>query len=105
MQYKSIRRSNLKLPSINEIINGETVTMGYESLNSLAPNYLSDLYTNNSSRERVKLRNSDTDLYILLMKTANGQNAFSYSGAKWNYLKSAIKQAHSLSTFKRAIKA
>ena len=36
---------NLKWPSINEIINGETVTMDYKSLNGLAPNFLSELVT------------------------------------------------------------
>ena len=47
------------------------------------------------------LRSSETDLKIPLLKTINGQKAFSYRGAKlWNNLERATKLAPSLKIFK-----
>ena len=64
----------LKWPNIAEIIKRETATIVYKSLNGLAPTYLSNIFSKNSSRRTVKLRNSETDLRIPLYKTSNGQN-------------------------------
>ena len=73
----------------------------YKSLNSLAPDYLRKLFLKFSdARERV-LRSSGNDLKIPLLKTTNGQKAFSYRCAKlWNSLEMQTKQAASLKTFK-----
>ena len=71
----------LKWPNIAEIIKRETATIVYKSLNGLAPTYLSNIFSKNSSRRTVKLRNSETDLRIPLYKTSNGQKSFSYRGA------------------------
>ena len=97
--------SCVRLPSIEDIINGETATMVYKSTNKLAPIYLCNLFTKNSFREIITLRNSDTDLYVPFMNTRNGQKSFSYRGAHlWNELKPRAKKGPSLFAFKRAIK-
>ena len=70
-----------KWPNIAEIIKRETTTIVYKSLNGLAPTYLSNIFSKNSSRGTVKLRNSKTDLSIPLFKTSNGQSSFSHRGA------------------------
>ena len=54
--------------------------MVYKSLNGLAPTYLSNIFSRNSTRGTVYLRNSETDLQVPLFKTANGQNSVAYRG-------------------------
>ena len=50
------------------------------------------------------LRNTATDLQVPLMKTCNGQQAFSFRGARvWNHLDSEVKQASSFKAFKDAV--
>ena len=80
--------------------------MVYESINDLAPDYLSEIFTKNSACSRMKnLRNTATDLQIPLMKTCNGQRAFSFCGARvWNHLDWEDKQASSVKAFKDAIR-
>ena len=90
--------SKLGWPSIDEIMKGETTSVVYRSINNLAPKYLCNLFTKNSSRDIVTLRNSEFDLYVPFMNTKNGQKSFSYRGAHfWN-------GSPSLFAFKRAIK-
>ena len=52
--------------------------MVYKSINNLAPKYLCNLFTKNSSRDTITLRNSELDLYVPSMHTKNGQKSFSY---------------------------
>ena len=95
----------LEWPTIDEIIKRETTNMVFKSINSLAPEYLCNLFTKNSSRDTITLRNCELDLYVPFMNTKNGQKSFSYRGAHfWNGLKSTAKNAPSLFAFKRAIK-
>ena len=70
----------LNWPNIIEIIKRETATMVYKSLNGLAPTYLSNIFSRNSTRDTVYLRNSETDMQVPLFKTANGQNSFAHRG-------------------------
>ena len=94
----------LKWPTIAEIIKRETASIVFKSINGLAPTYLSNIFSKNSSRDTVKLRNSETDLRVPLMKTTNGQKSFSYRGAHlWNNLEPEVKQAPSLYAFKRRL--
>ena len=94
----------LNWPTIVEIIKRETATMVYKSLNGLAPTYLSNIFSRNSTRDTVYLRNSETDLQVPLFKTANGQNSFAYRGAHlWNSLESKVKKAPSVSVFKHRL--
>ena len=95
----------LKWPTVHDMIKQETATIVFKSINGLAPTYLSTLFTRNSAREIVNLRNRETDLLAPRMKTSNGQKAFSFRGAKvWNELKHEVKLAPSLSTFKCRLK-
>ena len=83
----------------------ETTTLTYKSLNSLAPAYMRKLFTKYSDDSERSLRSTETDdLRLPLLKTANGQKAFSYRGAKlWNSLPRDAKLAPSLKTFKERI--
>ena len=83
------------------LVGKETATLTYKSLNSLAPDYLSKLFAKCSDDRERFLHSSETDLKIPLLKTINGQKAFSYRGPKlWNSLERATKLAPSLKTFK-----
>ena len=96
---------SLDWPTVNDIIRSETATTMYKSLNGLVPEYLSDLFEKNSTRNFRKLRNTDTDLSLAFRKTNYGQRAISFRGPKlWNQLEPDAKQAPSLATFKRRIK-
>ena len=69
----------------------ETATIVFKSISGLAPIYLSTLFTRNSTRDIVNLRNCETDSLAPPMKTSNGQKAFSFRGAKvWNGLKHEV---------------
>ena len=64
------------------------------SSNGPAPTYLSNIFSRNSTRDTVYLRNSETDLQVPLFKTANGQNHLHIGGAHlWNSLESEVKKA------------
>ena len=86
-------------------ITEETSSMVYKSLNSLAPQYLSDLFVRLSELHSRELRNSGTDLAIPLLRTANGQKSFSYRGASlWNSLDLDKKEAPSINAFRSKFK-
>ena len=73
---------NLGWPTISNLIRKETATLTYKSLNSLAPVYMRNLFTKYSDDRGRSLRSTETDLRLPLLKTANGQKAFSYRGAE-----------------------
>ena len=90
--------------TIDELIKIESEIMVYKSPNGLAPQYLCDFFTKNSSQSIHSLRNTETDLRLPLKRTSNGQKCFSYRGAKlWNSLSTESKQAPSLNIFKQSI--
>ena len=90
----------LNWPTISEIIKRETTTMIYKSLNGLVPMYLSNIFSRNSTRDTVYLRNSESDLRVPLFKTAYGQKSFAYREAHLrNNLESEVKKAPYLSVF------
>ena len=71
---------NLSWKLISNLARKETVTLTYKSLNVLAPDYLTKLFTKClDDRERF-LRSSQTDLKMPLLKTISGQKAFSHGG-------------------------
>ena len=95
---------NLGWPTISNLIRKETATLTYNSLNSLAPAYMRKIFTKYSDDSERSLRSTETDLRLHLLKTANGQKAFSYRGAKlWNSLPKEAKLAPSLKTLKERI--
>ena len=75
-----------------------------KSTNSLAPEYLSELFVQNSALTTMRLRNTKAALRVPLFKTSNGQKSISFRGPKfWNQLSSDVKLAPSLATFKRRL--
>ena len=90
---------NLGWPSIKDLIRKETVTLTYKALNSLALQYLGELFRKFSEGSDRILRSTETNLQIPLLGTSAGQKAFSYRGAKlWNALNKETKLASSLAT-------
>ena len=94
----------LNWPTIPEIIKRETATMVYKSLNGLVPMYLPNIFSRNSTRDTIYLRNSENDLRVPLFKTANGQKSVAYRGAHlWSNLESEVKKAPSLFVLKHRL--
>ena len=86
--------------TIRELVDEESRSMVYKSLNGLAPQYMRNLFTRNSSCNSRSLRNTATDLRLPMKTSANGQKCFSFRGAKlWNSLPAETKQASSINTF------
>ena len=96
---------SLNWPTVADMIKTETACMVYKSINAVAPDYLSEMFVKNSTCSRKNLRNTATDLQVPLMRTSNGQRAFSYRGVGvWNLLGCDVKQASLLKAFKGALK-
>ena len=94
----------LNWPTVADMIQVETACMVYKSINELAPDYLSQIFTKKSACSRETLRNTATDLQIPLVKTCSGQRTFSYRGARvLNHLDLAVKQTSSFKAFKDAV--
>ena len=90
--------------TVRELVDQDSRLMVYKSINGLAPQYMSDLFTTNSACSSRNLRNTKTDLRLPRKTSANGQKCFSYRGAKlWNNLSAEIKQAPSFAVFKQNI--
>ena len=79
--------------------------MVYKSLNGLAPNYLSSKFIQRTNViTSYNLRDCDGKLAIPLPRTNYYKNSFGYSGAVlWNSLPSAVRQATSLTSFRRLL--
>ena len=92
-------------PPVQKLKYKETGAMVYKSLNSLAPQYLSDLFVRLSGVHPRELRNSKTDLAVSMLRTGNGQKSFAYRGASlWNSLDLETKMAPSINAFKSKLK-
>ena len=91
--------------TIRELIDMETATMVYRSINNEAPDYLSTLFERLSQNTINELRNTKTDLKLPLLKTTNGQKCFSYRGARlWNNLSDNVKKTQTPYQFKKIYK-
>ena len=92
---------NLGRPSTRDLIKKETATLTYKALNSLALQYLGELFSKCSEGSVRNFRSIETNLQIPLLRTCAGQKKFSYHGAKlWNEQNKETKLATSLATFK-----
>ncbi len=69
--------------TIEELIDSESKTMVFKSLNELAPHYMENLFKRNSEFSSRSLRNTETDLRIPKKISTNGQRCFSFRGAKF----------------------
>ena len=81
----------LAWPTINELIESETVMMVDKFVKNQVPIYLTEMF--------VKLSDA-----VPLCKSAFGQKCFSYKGAKlWNDLSIEVKSLKSYEIFKKRI--
>ena len=91
--------------TIRELIDMETATMVYRSINNEAPDWFSTLFESLSQNAIKELRNTKTDLKFPLLKSSNGQKCFSYRGARlWNNLSDNVKKAETPYQFKKMCK-
>ena len=68
--------SNLRLKSIREWIDYEVAVMTYKSLNDIARSYLKNPFTRNSQCSSRALRNTQSDLKLLLKRRVVGKMDF-----------------------------
>ena len=88
-------------PSINDLIESETLKMVYKAVNRQPPIYLTEMFTRLSDVCKRELRNTKTDLAVPRRKSAFGKKSFSYKGAKlWNDLSVEVKTSKSYEIFK-----
>ena len=91
--------------AIRELIDMETSTMVYRSINNEALDYLSTLFERLSQNTIKELQNTKTDLKLPLLKTSNGQKCFSYRGARlWNNLSANVERAQNQHQFEKIYK-
>ena len=65
----------------------------FKILNGLAPTYLSEMFTYNTSLHNYRLRSSKMNLELPKSRTNYYKNSFAYTGAKtWNDLPSSLKE-------------
>ena len=96
---------SLGWPAIPNLIQKETATLMYKSLNEFAPECVQNLFTRCSDSNGRVFRSTDIDLKLPLLKTSAGQKSISYRGARlWNSLSRETKVAPSLNAFKRLSK-
>ena len=78
-------------PTINELIESETLKMVYKSITDQAPAYLAAMFIKLSDSSKRELCNTKTYLAVPRCKSAFGQKCFSYKGAKlWNDLSTKV---------------
>ncbi len=68
--------------SIKDLIRKETAVLTYKALNSIAPQYLRELFIKCSESSDRNFRSAETNLQIPMFRTCTVQKAFSYRGAK-----------------------
>ena len=80
--------------------------MMFKTLNGIAPDYMSDMFTQTSETHNRNLRSvSNGDLRVPFARTKYFQNSFAVHGAKqWNALPPDLRQKSTLGSFKTAIK-
>ena len=62
--------------TVSEIIQMETLSMVYKSMNNLAPLYFTGMFSRLSDTSRRDLRDTRSDLEIPMRKSANSQKCF-----------------------------
>ena len=103
--HPNTTKRQLGWQTVQELIETETVKVVYRSIDHEAPEYLTGLLQRLCKTCARQLRNTSTDLYVPLLKTACGQKCFSYRGAKlWNDLKRESKMANTFNQFKSSLR-
>ena len=86
--------------TVREIIDLESASIVYKSLNGDAPSNMSDIFTKVNVSTTRSLRNSDYDLRVPFLRTTTGQRCFSYQGTKLrNGLSKKTKNTSTLKNF------
>ena len=87
-----------------ELISNETKVCVFKTLNGLAPQYLTELFSRKLQRSLKYPPKYFYDVKLPLFKTANGQKCSSFRGVKyWNSLSAESKQAVTVHSFKASI--
>ena len=90
------------LPALDVRRNNQLCISMYHIKNSLAPQYLTDLFCQSSSMHDYNTRFAQDALALLKPNSNSLKKSFSYKGAvAWNNLPSNLKKIDSLLTFKR----
>ena len=96
---------HLKLPSIQDMIQQETVGMVYKAITNQAPEYLSVLFNRVSVMTGRAIRNANINLRPPRLNTTLAHNCFAHRRALlWNNLPTEIKSAKSYESFKNRLK-
>ena len=96
--------SKLGWQTVNDLIAKETLKMVYKCTNDEAPSYLACLFDRLSETSTRELRNTETDLRVLFLRTTCGQKCFSFRGAKlWNGLDAKSKLTKNFKQFKSCL--
>ena len=95
---------HLKLPSIQDMIQQETVGMVYKANNNQAPEYLSVLFNRVSAMTGRTISTDNINLRPPRLNTTLVHNCFARRGAfLWNNLPTEIKSAKSYESFKNRL--
>ena len=79
-------------PTINKLIESETLKMIYKSVNDQAFTYPTEMFVRLSNSSKRELRNTKKDLAVSRSKSAFAQNCFLHKGAKlWSDLSNEVK--------------
>ena len=96
---------HLKLSSIQDMIQQETVGMVYKAINDQVPEYLSVLFNRVSAMTDRTIRNANINLRPPRLNTTLAHNCFAYRGALvWNNLPTELKSVKSYDSFKNKLK-
>ena len=86
--------------NLEEMRRRQKAILMFKILNGLAPTYLSEMFTYNTSLHNYGLRSSKMNLKLPKSSTNYYKNSFAYTGVKtWNYLPSSLKEESSLKMF------
>lgn len=93
--------------SVPNRIKYNKAVLTYRALNNLTPEYISDLLKPMSQVHSLNLRSSDNgSLYVPKSRTSLYSASFSCSAPRlWNALPQTVKEAGSLNSFKKSLKA
>lgn len=103
----SVMFQELNWHSIENRLRHNKAVLTYKALNNLTPDYISTLLKPLSETHSLNLRSSENrSLQIPLARTAFYDNSFTCSAPKlWNALPQTVRDADSLSTFKKHLKS
>ena len=81
-------------PTLNEVIDCETLQMVYKLADDQASTYFTEIFARLSDSSKRELHNTETDLALPHRKWTVGQKRFSQKGSKvWNDLCTDVKSS------------